>query len=90
MVLGFGLGLGYIVGYYGFCSNFSRKWLEACEEVGIPHSHDINTKSGTLGATKVRNPPIQYITITIIITHAYLIRLLTDPFILYFSSVRIG
>ena len=31
----------------------SKKWVEACEKVGIPHVPDINTIAGTLGATKV-------------------------------------
>ncbi|KAF8516688.1 alcohol oxidase [Hysterangium stoloniferum] len=41
------------VGYFGYCSNATKKWIEACVNMGIPANPDINTPAGTLGVTKV-------------------------------------
>ncbi|EJC99692.1 alcohol oxidase [Fomitiporia mediterranea MF3/22] len=41
------------VGYFGNFSRFCSKWLDACGEAGIPYAPDVNTATGSLGATKV-------------------------------------
>ncbi|THG97943.1 hypothetical protein EW145_g7512 [Phellinidium pouzarii] len=41
------------VGYFGFFSNLSSKWIEACKFIGIPYVPDINTIAGTMGVTKL-------------------------------------
>ena len=40
------------VGYFGYLTQISSKWIQACINLGIPLSPDINTPSGTLGVTK--------------------------------------
>ncbi|OSC99871.1 GMC oxidoreductase [Trametes coccinea BRFM310] len=41
------------IGYFGWVAPGTRKFIEACDKVGIPAVPDVNTAKGTLGATKV-------------------------------------
>jgi len=41
------------VGYFGYCSEATTKWIQACINLSIPKSADVNTPAGTLGVTKV-------------------------------------
>ena len=41
------------VGYFGYLSKASAKWMESCVNLGIPLNPDINTPAGTIGVTKV-------------------------------------
>ncbi|KAF8523221.1 alcohol oxidase [Gautieria morchelliformis] len=41
------------VGFFGYFSKTSAKWMRACINAGIPHSRDVNTPSGIAGVTKV-------------------------------------
>ncbi|EIN07763.1 alcohol oxidase [Punctularia strigosozonata HHB-11173 SS5] len=41
------------VGYFGHYSEVARRFVDACEAIGIPKNPDVNTDKGTLGATKV-------------------------------------
>ncbi|KIJ22938.1 GMC oxidoreductase, partial [Sphaerobolus stellatus SS14] len=37
------------VGYFGFCTKASSNWIEACANIGIPKTPDVNTSAGSLG-----------------------------------------
>ncbi|KIJ46345.1 GMC oxidoreductase [Sphaerobolus stellatus SS14] len=41
------------VGYFGYCSAATTKWIESCINAGIPKSPDFNTPAGTMGVNKV-------------------------------------
>lgn len=43
----------FAVGYYGFFSEGSKKFIKACGKLGIHNPPDINTHKGTLGVSKV-------------------------------------
>ncbi|KAI0368021.1 GMC oxidoreductase [Pilatotrama ljubarskyi] len=41
------------VGYFGYASFGTPRFIEACTKVGIPATPDVNTAKGTMGVTKV-------------------------------------
>jgi len=41
------------VGFHGNFSGITSRFLDSCENIGIPRSHDLNTPKGTLGAAKL-------------------------------------
>ncbi|KIY51724.1 alcohol oxidase [Fistulina hepatica ATCC 64428] len=41
------------VGYFSSISNISKSFINACVNVGIPHSSDFNGRQGTLGVNRV-------------------------------------
>ncbi|KAI0671884.1 GMC oxidoreductase [Trametes maxima] len=41
------------VGFFGYASKGTPKFIEACQKVGIPATPDVNTSKGTIGVTKV-------------------------------------
>ena len=45
---------GRSVGHYGNFSDSSKRFIEACVNVGIPYTPDLNTPKGTLGISSVR------------------------------------
>ncbi|KAI8980017.1 GMC oxidoreductase [Trametes punicea] len=40
------------VGFFGYASPGTRKFIEACTKIGIPATPDVNTHKGTIGVTK--------------------------------------
>ncbi|KAF8527456.1 GMC oxidoreductase [Hysterangium stoloniferum] len=41
------------VGFWGYFAKSSAKWLQACVNVGVPYTDDVNSPRGTLGVTRV-------------------------------------
>ena len=40
------------VGFFGNFSPITRRFLDACENIGLSREHDLNTPKGTLGVAK--------------------------------------
>lgn len=46
-------------GHFAYVSAGTKRFLEACNGVGIPFNPDFNTPRGTLGANTVSGPIVQ-------------------------------
>lgn len=46
---------GCVVGHHGNFSGSTKRFVEACVNVGIPYTADFNTPKGTLGISSVRH-----------------------------------
>ncbi|KAI0359706.1 GMC oxidoreductase [Trametes cingulata] len=49
------------VGYFGYASFGTPRFIEACTKVGIPATPDVNTVKGTMGVTKLTTHVVTYI-----------------------------
>ncbi|KZT02285.1 GMC oxidoreductase [Laetiporus sulphureus 93-53] len=49
------------VGYYGYASDTSKTFLEACDKAGLPNVPDFNTHKGTLGSSKLVRLSVTFI-----------------------------
>ena len=45
--------ISVIAGFHGHFSKCTADFIKSTSNVGIPHSHDVNTHKGTMGVTKV-------------------------------------
>ena len=48
------------VGFFGNFSPITRRFLDACENIGLPRELDLNTPKGTLGVAKVSLQKIRF------------------------------
>ncbi|CDO75176.1 GMC oxidoreductase [Trametes cinnabarina] len=75
------------VGYFGWVAPGTRKFIEACANVGIPAVPDVNTPKGSMGVTKGRRVTSEYAYLTPevlarpnlkVVTGAHVTRILFD------------